>query len=82
MDNYSYVPISRHKFLYGCISVHVQLLDANSFPFNFQNASMSSIEESIDQTNHQLGVAVAATPNGTGTEKGRSTLTVIGCGKS
>lgn len=43
---------------------------------------MSSNEESIDQTNHQLGAAVAAVPNGTGTEKGRSTLTVIGCGKS
>lgn len=43
---------------------------------------MSSIEEPIHQTNHQLGEAVTAAPNGTGTEKGGSTLTVIGCGKS
>lgn len=43
---------------------------------------MSSIEEPIHQTNYPLGAAVAAAPNGTATEKGRSTLTVIGCGKS
>lgn len=51
---------------------------------DFQNASMSSVEEliNINQTRHQLGLAKAAAPNGTGTEKEKSTLTVIGCGKS
>lgn len=41
---------------------------------------MSSIDEPIHQTNHELEVAVAGR-NGTGTENGRTTLTVIGCGK-
>lgn len=40
---------------------------------------MSSIDEPIHQTNHEL--EVAAGPNGTATEDGRTTLTVIGCGK-